>query len=440
MIKGNKISPAVIALSRPGEVSMKRFSIALTTILVTVLLSSCDSGVEDWVNDDFASNPFLDGKWDEEGKTDTGYLNPRGKELHVTIEADIKASDWRIFDAPTDQAQYAVTYLRQRDDFYLELMAEDAGAPDRVEWLVDGRWLPAEEARGIDRSLLTHFRMRQVNAVVINRAADDVEAGRVFEAKVPLSPFTTMTDAGDTCADHDSHIDLSQSVYWYLWNPMKSGCVIDVLIMTLTVEEVLPHNPGNFPEYDRLWADGRLDAVVLFGKLDDGDVADDYNWQNVNRLIEWLLEAGFSESSEAPLGRRFVKQVGDKTEVVDIYGPDLFHSVADYARLPNWQKAVSEHEVVMYNGHSVLGTGMAFERVQYPDFYQIFQVASCLSYEYYVRPVMAGKGDWSKVDIVSNVQPTYYSENLPLTSTSWQGSCGASRTRAARRGRTSWSP
>ncbi len=395
---------------------MKRISQAVTMILVAALLSACDSGMENWVNDDFVANPFLEDKW-EEGKEDTGYLNPRGKELHVTMEADIKASDWRIFDAPMEQAQYAVTYLRKRNDFYLELMAEDAGAPDRVEWLVDGQWLSAEEARGIDRSLLTHFRMQQVNAVVINRAADSVEAGHVFEAKVPLSPLTVMTDAGDKCADYDSHIDLSQSVYWYLWNPTKSGCAIDLPTMTLTVEEVLPHNPGNFPEYDKLWADGRLEAVVLFGKLDDGDVADDYNWQNVTRLSQWLLEAGFTEAPEAPLGRRFVKQVGDKTEVVDIYGPDLFHSVADYARLHNWQKAVSEHEVVMYNGHSVLGTGMAFERVQYPDFYQIFQVASCLSYEYYVRPVLAGKGGWSMVDVVSNVQPTYYSENLPLTST-----------------------
>jgi subtilisin-like proprotein convertase family protein len=71
----------------------------------------------------------------------------------------------------------------------------------------------------------------------------------------------------------------------------------------------------------------------------------------------------------------------------------------------------------MYNGHSILGTGMAFEQVRYPDFYQIFQVASCLSYEYYVRPVLSGKGSWDAVDIVSNTNPTYYNENLPLTST-----------------------
>ena len=117
------------------------------------------------------------------------------------------------------------------------------------------------------------------------------------------------------------------------------------------------------------------------------------------------------------MGRRFIKESGDKKVVVDIYPPELFHNVADYTRMPNWQKAVSEHEVVMYNGHSILGTGMAFERVNYPDRYQIFQVASCLSYEYYVRPILEGKGGWENVDVVSNVKPTYYTEMLPLTST-----------------------
>jgi hypothetical protein len=71
----------------------------------------------------------------------------------------------------------------------------------------------------------------------------------------------------------------------------------------------------------------------------------------------------------------------------------------------------------MYNGHSVLGTGYAFERATYPDFCQIFQVASCLSYEYHARPVLAGKGSWDRVEVVSNVYPTYDSENLPLVST-----------------------
>jgi hypothetical protein len=388
---------------------MKRL-IALAA-LALVIGCSTDGGPTD-----LGPNPFL--TVEEEGKEDTGYLNVRGVEIHTTIEADIQASDYQIFNAPAELAQFAVTYLREKENFYLEILAEDATAADRVEWLVNDEWLTREQAEAVERSLLTHFRMQEVNSVVLNSDAESIAAGTVYNARVPIKPFSIMTDAGDTCADYNSHISLSQSVYWYLWNPDHSGCSPDLVQnMTVTVTEVLPRNPESYPEYDRLWEDKQLDVVVLFGKLDDGDVEDDYNWRNVTALSEWLTEAGFAEAESAPMGRRFSRTAGELTEVVDIYGPDIFHSVADYARFSNWQKAVSEHEVVMYNGHSVLGTGYAFEEVVYPDFYQIFQVASCLSYEYYVRPVLAGKGGWENVEVISNVEPTYYHENLPLVST-----------------------
>jgi subtilisin-like proprotein convertase family protein len=393
---------------------MNRFFKFSALALLSVLTFGC--GTVDGPAEDFGPNPFLEGP--QTGKEDTGYTNLRGREVHVTIEAEVKASSWRIFDAPADLAQFAVTYLRNRNNFYLEILAEDATAGDRVEWLVDGEWLTREQAEGVDRGKLGRFRMPEVNAVVLNSQVDTIEVGKVYEATVPLSPFSIMTDADDKCADYDSHIDLSQSVYWYLWNPNKSDCPQELLqTMTLTVTEVLPHNPESYPEYDELWADQTLTVAVFFGKLDDGDVADDYNWNTFNRFCDWLGEAGFSESEDAPMGKRFVKVKDALTTVVDAYGPDVFHSVADYSRFHNWQKGVTEHEVIMYNGHSVLGTGYAFERADYPDFYQIFQVASCLSYEYYVRPVLAGKGDWDSVDVISNVEPTYYSENLPLTST-----------------------
>ena len=364
---------------------------------------------------DPGANPFLDD--DGSGKEDTGYVNVRGVEVEVALEADIEEAGYRIFDAPADLAQFAVTYLREKRMLYIELLAEDATAPEKVEWLVDGVWLNHEQARAADRSKLRRFRMHPVNAVIVDGNPRGAAAGQVFNAKVPVKPYSVMADAGNSCATPDGHITLDQSIYWYLWNPDRSGCRATVQTMTVTIERVLPMNPESYPEYDQLWADGRLDVVVLWGKLDDGDVADDYNWGNVRQFGSWLKGAGFVEEAGAPLGTRYVRTKNDRQVVVDVYGPDLFHSVTDYTRLPNWQRAVSEHEVVFYNGHSVLGSGMAFERVRYPDFYQIFSVGSCLSYEYYVRPVLAGKGDWGKVDVVSNVDPTYYSENLSLVST-----------------------
>lgn len=360
------------------------------------------------------TNPFTDPQ--EGGKEDTGYYNLRGVELHVTLEADVEADAWKMFDAPALLAEYAVTYLRDHDDFYLELMAEDTATPDRVEWLVDGTWLTKEEAEQVDKSKLKRFRLQHVNAVVLDRDAQTIDPGKVFEAPVPLSPYSVMQDAGDSCAKSSSHISLSQSIYWYLWSPNKSGCSVDKSTMSVTVEEVLPQGFDTYPEYDRLWEDDTLTVAVFWGKLDDGDVADDVNWENVDKFAQWLTGGGFTEVTDpAPaLGRHFEKTSGDKQIEVDVYGPDVFHSVADWSRLDNWQAAVSTHEVVLYNGHSVLGSGMAFEQVTYPGFYQIFQVASCLSYEYYVRPILAGKGGWEDVDVISNVEPTHYYENLPL--------------------------
>ena len=387
----------------------KILSLMLVFGLVLVGVVGCDGNVDDSAD----VNPFLE---TYDGKADTGYLNLRGVEVEVTLEADVQASGWRINDAPAELAQFAVTYLRKKKNFYLEILAEDATSPDRVEWLVDGQWMDAQAAANIPVEQKTHFRMRGANAVVMGSSVNDVQAGQVYQAPVPTTPYNLKSQLQEKCASHNSHLGLSDSIYWYLWNPDKSTCPESIKqTMTLTVERVLPNNPASYPEYDKLWEDNLLTVVVLFGKLDDKeDIHDDSNWRNADKFCKWLKEAGFTEEQEAPLGRRFVHHAGELTEQVDVYYPDAFHSVADHMRMHNWQKAVSEHEVVMYNGHSVLGTGYAFEQVHYPDFYQIFQVASCLSYEYYVRPVLQGKGGWENVDVVSNVTPTYYHENLPL--------------------------
>ncbi len=384
-----------------------------TLLILMSLMGGCAANTGGPALDD-ADNPFLE---TDSSKDDSGYLNLRGVEAEVTIEADLEAPEYRFFDGPADLAQYAVTYLRSGRGIYMEILAEDADAPNRVEWQVDGEWVSREQARAAGIENLRRFRLRGVNVVFMD-GADSLASGDVIEAKVPVRPYATMQEGGPACTDPDAHLGLDQGIYWYLWNPDHSGCTVDTQQMTLTVDRVLPRNPESYPEYDELLADGRIEAAVVFGKLDEGNVEDDYNWRNVDALAHFLESAGFARAEEAPEGaRRYEKQAGDFVESVDIYGPDFFHSVADYSRLANWQRAVNEHEIVMYNGHSVLGSGMAFEQVEYPEKYQIFQVASCLSYEYYVRPILAGKGSWDSVDVVSNVEPTYYTENIPLTST-----------------------
>ncbi len=388
---------------------MGRNLICILTASILVSFGCAEEAQFDFAAGD-GPNPFLSNY-----EKDTGYVNLKGVEVEVSLEADF-VPEYSIQKrrGPVELAQFAVTYLRKLDNLFLEILGEDATAAEQVEWRVDGEWLTSEEAAEVPVTSLERFRMSDVNAVILGDAVSAVEAGTKYEAKVPVRPFKIFSEADGNCADYNSHIKLSQSIYWYLWNPTKMSCKTDTQTMTVTIDKVLPQNPESYPEYDKLWADNRLDVVILWAKLDDGDVANDYSWGNVEKFTKWLLEAGFEELADAPLGQRFVRKSGDKQVVVDMYGPDLFHSVADHSRLHNWQKAVSEHEVVMYNGHSVLGSGMAFERVDYPAHYQIFNIASCLSYEYYVEPILTGKKGWENVDVLSNVYPTYYHENLPL--------------------------
>jgi len=71
--------------------------------------------------------------------------------------------------------------------------------------------------------------------------------------------------------------------------------------------------------------------------------------------------------------------------------------------------------VVIYLGHSVLGTGSAYDDVHYPDFYQIQFIGGCLGYEYYVRPVLNGHQGWANVDAVASIVENLYTEMNPAS-------------------------
>ena len=214
-----------------------------------------------------------------------------------------------------------------------------------------------------------------------------------------------MSEANDTCADHDGHIGLSQSVYWYLWNPDKSTCTMKTQQLKLTVSKMFANAQQTYPEFDQLVADGKVTAVVLFGQIGDGPIDEwETGVRNMKKMSDWLLEADFQEVTPAPVGRRFTKHIGTTDFELDLYGPTDFSGLSDYAHFPNFQKAISEHEIIVYDGHSMLGASDFWSKPTYPDFYQIYIYGGCLGYEYYIKPILDGKGGgWDKLDLVSSV-------------------------------------
>ncbi len=377
-------------------------------LAIASLVSACGGAAEvlETGSSDFnesAANPFTDAPTTA-GKADTQYFNPDGIEVEVDIEGDVEAPDYKKADAPAVIGQYALTYLRQNKEIYLESLAEQATSDDRVEWLVDGTWLSAREAKALEGSKLTHFRIRGINAVLLHEASNGVKEGTVFTAPVPIKPHSIMADAGAGCATEDGHMPLDQSIYWYLWNPDKSGCTARTQDLKITVSKMLP-SKVTYPEYDLLVADGKVTMVVLFGQIGDGAITDaDIGVRAFNQMARWLKDGKFTEATSAPVGKRFSKVVGGVTVEVDLYSPRDFSGLSDFAHIGNFRKALTEHEIVAYDGHSMLGASDFWsEQVTYPDFYQVFLYGGCLGYEYYIAPILAGKGGWDKVDIMSSV-------------------------------------
>lgn len=385
---------------------MKSFLSSPSAMLLACAAAvSCSSNsTEDTGDPPAEENPFL-ADYTNHGKEDTGYFNPDGIEVEVDLEGDATGSSYRLFRMPAELGQFAVTYLRKRGEFYVESLAEDSGSEKQVEWLVDGVWISTQEARALpDTSVLEHFRIRGVNAVLLHDAAEGVAVGSEFTAKVPASPNTLMSDAENRCADSNSHIELDGSVYWYLWNPDRSGCDAPLQDMKLTVSKMFSEQTQRYPEYDKLTEDGKVTAVILFGQVGDGEITDD-DWGVTfyNQAGRFLRNGGFEQAETAPVGSRFSKEVGDVTMEIDLYSPRDFAGLGDYAHFANLQKAISEHEVVVYRGHSMLGASDFWSQPQYPDFYQIFVYGGCLGYEYYVRPIVQGKNGWANLDLVSSV-------------------------------------
>lgn len=377
--------------------------IAYSALVPAILLACSSSDGGSGGGDTGGPNPFLQDQTPS-GKADTAYLNPDGIEVEVDLEADVQAPAYRLLESPAFVSQFATTFLRERGEFYLESLAEDSTSKDRVEWLVDGNWITAADAASVDKAKLTHFRMKRVNAVLLNSAKNGVKQGTVFEATVPINPFTVMSDAGDKCANHDGHISLSQSVYWYMWNPEKSGCTLPTQQLKLTVSKMFAESQKTYPEFDQLLADKKITAVVLFGQIGDGPIDDsETGVRNMKTMANWLKQAGYSEVTPAPVGRRFSKHIGEADFEIDLYAPTDFSGLSDFAHFPNFQKAIGEHEIVVYDGHSMLGASDFWAKPKYPDFYQIYIYGGCLGYEYYVQPILAGKKGWDKLDLVSSV-------------------------------------
>jgi len=232
-------------------------------------------------------------------------------------------------------------------------------------------------------------------------------------------PTTLFADVGAKCGEEEGDIHPDQDVYWYVWAPSKRGCNADKTTAKVTITKVLPAGGNVRPEYDRLVADRKIDALVIFGQVGHGAITDsDYAFTLIRSFEASIKRAGFQKKT-AEVGLRYTRVKANLTETIDIYSPREFAGLGDYAHFDNFDRGLNSHEIVVYNGHSMLGASDFWARESIymdPTRYQIFIYNGCLGYQYYVNPILEGKQSWDNVDLVSNITETPFAIMVQETS------------------------
>lgn len=104
---------------------------------------------------------------------------------------------------------------------------------------------------------------------------NDVPASYTF--KLPRDNSYAGLDAftakyNHDCVDWGAH-DVTSGSMWYYYRPNRSGCNLaaeDVVEVEAAVSVSAINTTGKFPEYDKVWEDGELRIVAVFGKYEDG--------------------------------------------------------------------------------------------------------------------------------------------------------------------------
>jgi len=205
---------------------------------------------------------------------------------------------------------------------------------------------------------------------------------RSFEVQLPLDPVDVYAASGGAGAT-DAHA--SDYNYAYYWKPELDGCDIEKVPASVEIVEVLSR-PVVFPEYDQLMRDlgdgttGFRAALVPARGDDDPRSRFDAH----RAMLEEDLGLTAEPASEGV--SRYRWREGEVQIVIDLFDPTVHEFSSSY------RGALSEYQLVFYNGHSAYGTQQLLTDPEAfaPD-YQILMLHSCQSYAYFVQQALRAK-------------------------------------------------
>ncbi len=273
------------------------------------------------------------------------------------------------------------------------------------------------------------------------------------ELKLPLD----ISSAGQTafadkykedCVDFGAH-DVDSGSMFYYYRPKNAGCKIaaaDVLTVQASASPSPTQSTGKFPEYNKVWEDGRLEVLAIFGKFEDGATSGDAGIDAYNEFIsEMKRELGASNVATIPasipsspgvampdIEFTATRADGKKVHVVALMTDNVTTGLSQTAFRSRYEAASTKADFIVYNGHAGLGTNVralaqAGKWVQ--GQYVIVYMNGCDTFAYIDDALFnshkAVNPDdttgFKYIDIVNNAMPAFFHSMAGATMSMFRG-------------------
>lgn len=259
-----------------------------------------------------------------------------------------------------------------------------------------------------------------------------------------LSAFFQRYGTTSRCLD-DTAVDVNLDNVWYWYRPLKPGCPLTWAQqgdlgtrMTMRLQVSAANTESKYPEYGKVWEDGKLTATAIFSK--NKEFAQNENDEGVAAYRSFYsdLVASFGHPTATSLPANAAPGLAQPKLALAFDTPSgpldvhvflvesLSHALErDAVFVDSYGRRTLTSDFVAYSGHS--GFGANVQRLSSsgrytPGKYQIFLLNGCDSFAYVDTALRdahhaanPGATPHKYYDVITNAMPSFFHMNSAAT-------------------------
>jgi hypothetical protein len=251
-----------------------------------------------------------------------------------------------------------------------------------------------------------------------------------------------------SCVDFDAH-DVDSGSMFYYFRPNASGCKLAAADITATSATLAPSptsTTGKFPEYTKVWEDGTLNVVAIFGKYEDGATSNDAGIDGYNEFVGAMkheladkslstIPADVPDSpgvSAPDIEFNATLTDGKKIHVVALLTDNVNNGLQDPTFRARYESLSTRADFIVYNGHAGLGSNiraLASAGKWVAGQYVVVFMNGCDTFAYVDSSLsQAHKAlnpddttGWKYIDIINNGEPAFFASMAGDTMAMFRG-------------------